>query len=159
MNYVGIGYDVHALVPGRKLVLGGVQIAHEKGLEGHSDADVLMHAICDAILGAIGEGDIGYLFPNTDEQWRNAASKAFLQEAARRVVARTGTIVNVDSTLVLQEPRIQPYVAAMKSNIALALGIPVRCVGVKATTNERLGFLGRGEGIAALAVASVELPR
>lgn len=159
MTYMGIGYDVHALAAGRKLVLGGVEIAHEKGLQGHSDADVLMHAICDAILGAIGEGDIGHFFPDSDERWKNAASKVFLQEAARQVTFRNGTIVNVDSTLILEAPKIGPHVAAMKSNIALALGIPVRRLGIKATTNERLGFLGRGEGIAAMAVASVELPR
>lgn len=159
MTYVGIGYDVHALVTGRKLVLGGVEIAHERGLQGHSDADVLMHAICDAILGAIGEGDIGHFFPDTDQRWSNAPSKVFLQEAARQVTFRNGTIVNVDTTLILEQPKIGPHVAAMKSNIGLALGIPVRRVGIKATTNEGLGFLGRGEGIAAMAVASVQLPR
>jgi len=159
MNYVGIGYDVHALVEGRKLVLGGVEIQYAKGLDGHSDADVLMHAICDAVLGAVGEGDIGQLFPNTDERWKDSESKIFLQEAARRVTFRNGTIINVDATLVAQEPKIGPFVAAMKSNVALALGISVRRVGIKATTNEQLGFLGRGEGIAAMAVASVDLPK
>jgi len=159
MNYVGIGYDVHALMEGRKLVLGGVEIEHGKGLDGHSDADVLMHAICDAILGAVGEGDIGQLFPNTDDRWKNSESKLFLQEAARRVTFRNGTIINVDATLVAEEPKIGPHVAAMKSNVALALGISVRRVGVKATTNEKLGFLGRCEGIAAMAVASIDLPK
>lgn len=159
MNYVGIGYDVHPLAEGRKLILGGVEIPHEKGLDGHSDADVLMHAICDAILGAIGEGDIGHFFPNTDAQWKDAPSKTFLEEAARQVGGRDGTIVNVDATLIAEQPKIAPHLTAMKSNIALALGVSTKRVGIKATTNERMGFVGRGEGIAAMAVASVELPR
>lgn len=158
MNRVGIGYDVHPLVVGRKLILGGVEIVHPKGLDGHSDADVLMHAICDAILGALGEGDIGTFFPNTDPRWRGAASKIFLTEAARQVASREGMIINIDATVVAQQPKIASYVAGMKANIAEALGLNVTCVGIKATTNERLGFIGREEGIAALAVASVELP-
>jgi 2-C-methyl-D-erythritol 2,4-cyclodiphosphate synthase len=158
MNLVGIGYDVHQLVAGRKLVLGGVEIAHTKGLEGHSDADVLMHAICDAVLGAIGEPDIGTYFPNTDPRWRGAPSRIFLQEAARQVASRGGRIVNVDASLVAQQPKIAPHVKAMKLNIAEALGIDARRVGIKATTNEKLGFIGREEGIAAMAVASVEMP-
>lgn len=158
MNRVGIGYDVHALVAGRKLILGGVDIPHEKGLEGHSDADVLMHAICDAVLGAIGESDIGHFFPNTDPRWRGVPSKTFLREAARQVSFRQGTIVNIDATVIAQAPRLAPHVNAMKEHIADALGIALGKVGLKATTNEHLGFLGRGEGIAALAVASVELP-
>jgi 2-C-methyl-D-erythritol 2,4-cyclodiphosphate synthase len=159
MTHVGIGYDVHQLVAGRKLFLGGVEIEHTKGLDGHSDADVLLHAICDAVLGALGERDIGTFFPNTDPRWRNAPSKIFLQEAARQVGFREGTIVNVDATLIAQEPKIKPHVEAMKLNIAEALGINPARVGVKATTNEHLGFLGRGEGIAAMAVASIELPK
>lgn len=159
MTHVGIGYDVHQLVAGRKLFLGGVEIEHTKGLDGHSDADVLLHAICDAVLGALGERDIGTFFPNTDPRWRNAPSKIFLQEAARQVGFREGMIVNVDATLIAQEPKIKPHVEAMKLNIAEALGINPARVGVKATTNEHLGFLGRGEGIAAMAVASVELPK
>jgi len=158
MIHVGIGYDVHALVPGRKLILGGVAIPHARGLAGHSDADALLHAICDALLGALGEGDIGQLFPNTDPRWKDAASGVFLAEAARRVAARSGRVVNVDATLLAEEPKLVPYLAAMKQHIATALGIPPRQVGVKATTNEALGFVGRREGIAALAVASVELP-
>jgi 2-C-methyl-D-erythritol 2,4-cyclodiphosphate synthase len=158
MNHVGIGYDVHPLVEGRKLVLGGVAIPHGKGLEGHSDADVLMHAICDAVLGALGESDIGHFFPNTDPRWRNAPSKTFLQEAGRQVKFREGTIINVDATLIAQEPKVAPYVQAMKRNIAEALGVNAVRIGIKATTNEHLGFVGRGEGIAAMAVASVELP-
>ena len=156
MNHVGIGYDVHRLVEGRKLYLGGVDIAYPKGLDGHSDADVLMHAICDAIFGALGEGDIGHFFPNSDPRWRGVRSKVFLQEAARQVAFHDGKIVNIDSTIIAQEPKIIPYVAAMKENIAIALGINVRRVAIKATTNELLGFIGRCEGIAAMAVASVE---
>ncbi|MDP7011179.1 MAG: 2-C-methyl-D-erythritol 2,4-cyclodiphosphate synthase [Verrucomicrobiota bacterium] len=158
MNRVGIGYDVHRLKEGRPLVLGGVEIPHKNGLDGHSDADVLMHAICDAVLGAIGEGDIGQFFPNTDPQWRDAPSKVFLEEAARQVTKRNGKLVNVDSMLIAEEPKIGPHINAMKTNIASALGIPADSVGIKATTNETLGFVGRGEGMAAHAVASVDLP-
>ena len=158
MNRVGIGYDVHRLKEGRPLVLGGVEIPHKNGLDGHSDADVLMHAICDAVLGAIGEGDIGQFFPNTDPQWRDATSKVFLEEAARQVTKRNGKLVNVDSMLIAEEPKIGPHINAMKTNIASALGIPTSSIGIKATTNETLGFVGRGEGMAAHAVASVDLP-
>jgi 2-C-methyl-D-erythritol 2,4-cyclodiphosphate synthase len=158
MNRVGIGYDVHQLVTGRKLVLGGVELVHTKGLEGHSDADVLMHAICDAVLGAIGQGDIGTFFPNTDPKWRGAASRVFLEEAARQVTLHQGRIINVDATIMAQAPKIAPHVPAMKANIAKALGIAEQRVGVKATTNEHLGFVGREEGMAAMAVASVDLP-
>jgi len=158
MVHVGIGYDVHALVEGRKLILGGVEIPHSKGLDGHSDADVLMHAICDALLGVIGETDIGHFFPNTDPRWRGAASRVFLEEAARQVATRKGSIVNVDSTIVAQQPKIFPHLQAMKANIATALGVKPGQIGIKATTNEQLGFIGREEGIAAMAVASVDLP-
>lgn len=158
MVHVGIGYDVHALVEGRKLILGGVTIPHSKGLEGHSDADVLMHAICDALLGALGEADIGHFFPNTDARWRGAASKLFLHEAARLTELRQGKIVNIDATVIAQAPKIFPLVQHMKRHIAEALGINEHRVGIKATTNEHLGFLGREEGIAAMAVASVDLP-
>jgi 2-C-methyl-D-erythritol 2,4-cyclodiphosphate synthase len=158
MVHVGIGYDVHALVTGRKLILGGVEIPHFKGLEGHSDADVLMHAICDAVLGAMGEADIGHYFPNTDPQWKGAPSRVFLNEAARLVAARQGKIVNVDATVIAQAPKIFPHVVLMKANIAEALGLSAAHVGIKATTNERLGFVGREEGIAAMAVAGVDLP-
>jgi len=157
MVHVGIGYDVHALVVGRKLILGGVEIPHPKGLDGHSDADVLMHAICDAVLGAIGEVDIGHFFPNTDPRWRGAASRVFLEEAARQVVLRKGTVINVDATIIAQQPKLFPHLQQMKANMALALGVPAQKIGVKATTNEHLGFLGREEGIAAMAVASVDL--
>ena len=158
MVHVGIGYDVHALVEGRKLILGGVEIPHAKGLEGHSDADVLMHAICDAILGALGEADIGHFFPNTDPRWRGAPSHLFLRDAARRVAMREGKIVNVDATLIAQAPKISPHIPQMKQKIADALEISFQQLGVKATTNEHLGFIGREEGIAAMAVASVDLP-
>jgi 2-C-methyl-D-erythritol 2,4-cyclodiphosphate synthase len=158
MVHVGIGYDVHPLVQGRKLVLGGVEIPFRKGLDGHSDADVLMHALCDAVLGALGEQDIGTFFPNTDPRWGGAASKVFLQEVARQINFRNGRIINVDATVIAQQPKLMPYADAMKLNIAQALGIQPKKVGIKATTNEFLGFIGREEGIAAMAVASVDLP-
>jgi 2-C-methyl-D-erythritol 2,4-cyclodiphosphate synthase len=158
MVHVGIGYDTHALVEGRKLILGGVEIPHTRGLDGHSDADVLMHAICDAILGALGEADIGHFFPNTDPRWKGAASHIFLNEAARLVEFRGGRLINVDSTVVAQAPKIFPHVQEMKRNIATALGLSIQRVGIKATTNEKLGFVGREEGIAAMAVAGVDLP-
>jgi len=159
MVHVVIGYDVHGLVEGRQLILGGVSIPYPRGLEGHSDADALMHAICDAILGAIGEGDIGTFFPNTDPRWKDAPSKIFLQEAARQVRFHNGRIINVDATIIAQQPKVMPHVAAMKFNEADALGLNLRKVGIKATTNEGLGFIGREEGIAALAVAGVDLPQ
>ena len=158
MNHVGIGYDVHQLVVGRKLFLGGVEIAHPKGLDGHSDADVLLHAICDAVLGALGEVDIGHFFPNTDPRWKNVRSHIFLEEAARQVKFREGRIINIDATLIAQQPKIAPYLQTMKENVASALGLSIARVGLKATTNEMLGFIGREEGIAAMAVASIELP-
>src|SRR3954453_1725445 len=146
MVHAGIGYDVHALVSGRKLILGGVEIPHPKGLDGHSDADVLMHAICDSILGALGEADIGHFFPNTDPRWHGAPSSTFLREAARQVVSRQGKIVNVDATLIAPQPKLLPHVGAMKTNIAAALGVNIKQIGIKATTNELLGFIGREEG-------------
>lgn len=158
MIHVGIGYDVHQLVAGRKLILGGVEIPHEKGLDGHSDADALMHAVCDAVLGAIGEGDIGQFFPNTDPRWKGAPSRIFLEEAAKQVALRQGRIVNVDATIVAERPKMMPHLAGMKANIAAALGIAATKVGIKATTNETMGFAGREEGIPALAVAAVDLP-
>jgi 2-C-methyl-D-erythritol 2,4-cyclodiphosphate synthase len=157
MIHVGIGYDVHQLVAGRKLVLGGVEIPHTRGLDGHSDADALMHAICDAVLGAIGEEDIGHFFPNTDPRWRNVPSRIFLEEAARQVAQRGGRIVNVDATVIAQAPKIYPHIAEMKKRIAAALGVSEKQIGVKATTNETMGFIGREEGIAAMAVASIDL--
>ena len=158
MVHVGIGYDVHQLVAGRKLILGGVVIPHTKGLDGHSDADALMHAICDAVLGALGEEDIGHFFPNTDPRWKGAPSKVFLQEAARQVAFKQGKLVNIDATVIAQAPKIYPFIREMKIHIAEALGISIEKVGIKATTNEHMGFIGREEGIAAMAVASVNLP-
>jgi len=158
MVHVGIGYDVHQLVAGRRLVLGGVEIPHPKGLDGHSDADALMHAVCDAVLGALGEEDIGHFFPNTDPRWKGVPSKIFLEEAAKQVAKRAGKIVNIDATVIAQAPKIYPYIAEMKKCIATALGVAEKQVGVKATTNELMGFIGREEGIAAMAVASVNLP-
>ena len=157
MVHVGIGYDVHELVAGRKLILGGVEIPHSKGLDGHSDADALMHAICDALLGAIGESDIGHFFPNTDPRWKGAPSKIFLEEAARVIALRNGKIVNIDATVLAQEPKIYPHIKEMKFRIADALKINFEKIGIKATTNERMGFIGREEGIAAMAVAAVDL--
>jgi len=145
-------------VEGRTLWLGGVEIAHEKGLDGHSDADVLMHAICDAVLGAIGHGDIGSMFPPSEPQWKNAPSRIFLEKAAQLVKEAAGSIVNVDATLIAEAPKILPHVPAMKEAVAKALAIPTDRVGIKATTNELLGFLGRGEGMAGMAVAGVNLP-
>jgi 2-C-methyl-D-erythritol 2,4-cyclodiphosphate synthase len=158
MVHAGIGYDVHQIAAGRKLILGGVEIPHSMGLEGHSDADVLMHAVCDAVLGALGEPDIGHFFPNTDPRWRGAPSKVFLEEAARQAKFREARIVNVDATIIAQQPKLAPHIKEMKINIAAALGLNMAKVGVKATTNEHLGFIGREEGIAAMAVATVDIP-
>ncbi len=158
MVRVGIGYDVHAFAAGRKLILGGVEIPHRKGLDGHSDADVLMHAVCDAVLGALGLADIGHFFPNTDPRWKGAPSRIFLEEAARLLAARRGTLVNVDATVIAQAPKIFPHLEKMKTNLASALKVEPRRIGIKATTNEHLGFIGREEGIAAMAVASLDLP-
>jgi 2-C-methyl-D-erythritol 2,4-cyclodiphosphate synthase len=158
MVHVGIGYDVHALVENRRLVLGGVDIPYHKGVDGHSDADALMHAICDAVLGAMGEPDIGHFFPNTDPRWKGVPSRLFLEEAARALKVKGGRLVNIDATVIAQAPKIYPHLADMKQNVATALGIPTAKVGIKATTNELMGFIGRGEGIAAMAVASLDLP-
>jgi 2-C-methyl-D-erythritol 2,4-cyclodiphosphate synthase len=147
---VGIGYDCHRFGPGRRLVLGGVEIDHPRGLEGHSDADVLTHAVIDALLGAAGEGDIGALFPDDDERWRDADSLDLLRTAVGTIAGR---IVNVDATLICEEPRIGPHRAEMERVLAEATSARV---SVKATTNEGMGWIGRGEGIACIAVASVE---
>ena len=152
----GIGYDVHRFLAGRLLVLGGVTIDHPLGLEGHSDADVLCHAIADALLGAAGEPDIGHFFPNTDESLRGMSSIVIVRTVRERLVAMGSVILNVDATLIAEAPKIAPYLNAMKANLAVALAVPADRVGIKATTNEGMGFLGRGEGIAALAVAAVE---
>lgn len=151
---VGQGFDVHALVPGRRLVIGGVTIPYHLGLEGHSDADVLLHAICDALIGAAGLGDIGRHFPDTDAQYENADSRALLRKV--REATRKHRILNVDSTIIAQAPRMAPHVLAMARNIAADLEIALETVNVKAKTTEGLGFAGRGEGIAAQAVVLID---
>jgi 2-C-methyl-D-erythritol 2,4-cyclodiphosphate synthase len=156
MIATGTGYDVHRLVMDRKLVLGGVTIEHALGLEGHSDADVLCHAIADALLGAAGEPDIGHMFPNTDPSIRGISSLEILRRVHARLGELSVTIHNVDATVIAEEPRIAPHLAAMKNHVGTALGLPPSRVGIKATTNECLGFLGRGEGIAAIASACVD---
>jgi 2-C-methyl-D-erythritol 2,4-cyclodiphosphate synthase len=158
MNRVGIGYDVHPLVEGRKLFLGGVELAHSRGLEGHSDADVLIHALADAILGALGAGDIGHHFPNTDERWRGVSSLVFLREIRLLLEKRGAVLENIDASVIAEAPKIAPHLDQMKAKLGEALGISVDRVNLKATTNEKLGFAGRGEGIAAMAVACVTLP-
>ena len=153
----GIGYDAHCLVSGRKLILGGVEISHHRGLEGHSDADVLSHAIADAILGALGAGDIGRHFPNTDEAIRGISSIEILRHVATIAAQKNARVVNVDATLLAEAPKISPHIPAMQEKIAAALGIRAGAISIKATTNEGLGAIGRGEGMSAIAVASVEL--
>ena len=158
MIRTGIGYDVHRLVEGRPLILGGVEIPHHLGLDGHSDADVLCHAIADALLGAAALPDIGHYFPPGDESIRGISSLEILRRVAA-ILRETGAVIhNIDSTLVAERPKILPHVPAMKQNIAAALGITPDCVGVKATTNERMGFPGRGEGMCALATACIDKP-
>ena len=153
----GNGYDAHRLAAGRKLILGGVEIPHERGLEGHSDADVLCHAIADALLGAIAEGDIGHHFPNTDESIRGISSLEILEKVSALLEAKKARVVNVDATLLAEAPKIAPHIPAMREKIAAALWIEPSCVSIKATTNEGLGAIGRGEGMAAMAVATVEM--
>src|SRR4029453_8341252 len=155
---VGQGYDVHALVPGRKLILGGVEIPHDRGLLGHSDADALLHAVTDALFGAAALGDIGRHFPDTDAQFAGADSRVLLREAARRVRAAGYEIGNVDATVIAQAPKLAPHIGAMVANLAEDLGLaPVRC-NVKAKTNEKLGFEGRQEGIVAQATVLIWRP-
>lgn len=157
MIRIGTGFDVHRFASGRPLVLGGVNIPHDMGLDGHSDADVLCHAVADALLGAIAEGDIGKHFPNTDPAWKDACSLDLLGMVAARVRAKGGRIGNVDSTVIAERPRLADHVDEMRSSIAGALDIRSRDVSIKATTSEGMGALGRGEGIAAMAVALVEM--
>jgi 2-C-methyl-D-erythritol 2,4-cyclodiphosphate synthase len=154
----GIGYDAHRLVSGRKLILGGVKIPHPRGLEGHSDADVLSHAVADAILGALGAGDIGKHFPNTEESIRGISSIEILRHAATIAAQKNARVVNVDATVLAEAPKISPHIAAMQEKIADALGVKANAISIKATTNEGLGAIGRSEGMAAIAVASVEVP-
>ncbi len=152
MMRIGTGFDVHALVAGRPLVLGGVTIAHPRGLEGHSDADVLLHAIADALLGALALGDLGLHFPDTDARWKGADSRTLLREVAAKVASAGWDVGNVDATVIAQAPKLAPHIAAMRANIAADLRCGLDTVSVKATTTERLGFTGREEGIAAEAV-------
>jgi 2-C-methyl-D-erythritol 2,4-cyclodiphosphate synthase len=152
----GIGYDAHRLAEDRQLILGGVAIAHPRGLEGHSDADVLAHAIADAMLGAIGAGDIGQHFPNTDESIRGISSIDILKRVTALLAGKKARVVNVDATIIAEAPKIAPHIFAMRKRIANAIGADESRVSIKATTNEGLGSIGRGEGIAAMAVATVE---
>jgi len=150
---IGQGFDTHALVRGRELVIGGVRIPYDKGLAGHSDADVLIHAVCDALLGAAGLGDIGAHFPDTDARYKGIDSRKLLREVARLLRQRKLRVANVDATIIAQAPKMAPHIAAMRANLASDLGIAPDAVNVKAKTTEQLGFVGRGEGIAAEAVA------
>jgi 2-C-methyl-D-erythritol 2,4-cyclodiphosphate synthase len=153
---IGQGFDVHALVPGRRLVIGGVEIAHDKGLAGHSDADVLLHAICDALLGAAALGDIGRHFPDSDARYKGIDSRELLRHVAALLKENGLRVVNVDATIIAQAPRMAPHVARMVANISSDLGVAPAAVNVKATTTEGLGFTGRGEGIAAQAICLLE---
>ena len=153
MMRIGQGFDAHALITGRKLVIGGVEIPHEKGLAGHSDADVLIHAVCDALLGAAGLGDIGKHFPDSDARFKGIDSRKLLREVARLLKERGLTVANVDASIIAQAPKMAPHIPVMRTNLAADLGIAPDAVNVKAKTTEKLGFVGRGEGIAAEAVA------
>jgi 2-C-methyl-D-erythritol 2,4-cyclodiphosphate synthase len=152
---IGQGFDAHALKTGRKLVIGGVTIPHERGLDGHSDADVLLHAVCDALIGAAALGDIGRHFPDSDPQYQGVDSRKLLRAAAALLAQHGWRVVNVDTTIIAQAPRMAPHIAGMVANIAADLGIPLRDVNVKAKTTEKLGFTGRAEGIAAEAVVLI----
>lgn len=156
MMRIGQGFDAHALVAGRKLVIGGVTIPHEKGLAGHSDADVLIHAVCDALLGAAGLGDIGSHFPDSDARYKDVDSRRLLREVARLLKERGLKAANVDATIIAQAPMMAPHIPAMRANLAADLGVAADAVNLKAKTTEKLGFVGRGEGIAAEAVALLE---
>ena len=149
---IGFGYDIHRLVEGRRLIMGGVEIPYEKGLEGHSDADVLLHAVCDGLLGAMGEGDIGKHFPNTDPQFRGISSLKLLNIVASMVAERGLTVENLDTTVIAEQPRIRPYVPQMRTKIAETMNISEGKVNIKATTSEGLGFVGEGRGIVAYAI-------
>jgi 2-C-methyl-D-erythritol 2,4-cyclodiphosphate synthase len=153
----GIGYDIHRFTEGRRLILGGVEIAHARGLEGHSDADVLSHSIADALLGAIAAGDIGQHFPNTDESIRGISSIQILKRVANLLAEKNARVVNVDATVIAEAPKLAPHAVVMRQNLAAAIGVHESVVSVKATSNEKLGAIGRGEGIAVIAIATVEL--
>jgi len=150
---IGQGFDTHALVTGRKLIVGGVEIPYEKGLAGHSDADVLIHAVCDALLGAAGLGDIGKHFPDTDARYKGIGSRKLLREVAQLLRQKKLRVANVDATIIAQAPKMAPHIATMRANLASDLGVAPDTVNVKAKTTEKLGFVGRGEGIAAEAIA------
>jgi 2-C-methyl-D-erythritol 2,4-cyclodiphosphate synthase len=151
----GIGYDSHVFVEKRPLILGGVKIQHTKGLKGHSDADAVAHAVIDALLGAAAMGDIGTLFPDTDERWKDASSMRLLREVRRRIVAASYSIINVDATVITEVPKLAPYIDAMRENLAGVLGIPLNAVSIKAKTNEKMDSVGRGKGLQVLAIASL----
>lgn len=151
----GIGFDSHVFVQNRPLILGGVTIEHSKGLKGHSDGDAVAHAVIDALLGAAAMGDIGRLFPDTDERWKGADSMQLLREVKRRILAASYTIVNVDATVVTEEPKLAPHIDEMRDNLSRALGLPVTAVSVKAKTNEKMDSVGRGKGLQVFAVASL----
>lgn len=153
---IGQGFDVHSLVPGRRLVLGGVEIPHDKGLEGHSDGDALLHAVADAILGALGQGDLGRHFPSSDERYRGIASGEILAEVVERMTEADLRVGNVDATIIAQAPRLSPFQAQMHENLTALLGTDPARVNVKVTSTDHLGAIGRGEGIAGLAVALLE---
>ena len=153
---IGQGFDAHALVAGRKLVIGGVTIPHDKGLEGHSDADVLIHAVCDALLGAAGLGDIGAHFPDSDARYKGIDSRKLLREVAKLLADKALKVVNVDATIIAQAPKMAPHIAAMRANLAADLVVASDAVNIKAKTTEKLGFVGRGEGIAAEAVVLLD---
>jgi 2-C-methyl-D-erythritol 2,4-cyclodiphosphate synthase len=156
---IGTGFDVHAMAPDRPMFLCGVTVPHEQGLAGHSDADVGIHALCDAIYGALAEGDIGRHFPPSEDEWKDADSARFLRHAAERIRARGGELANADVTLICERPKITPHAPAMRARLAELLGVSIDLISVKATTTERLGFPGRGEGIAAQAAVIVLVPR
>jgi 2-C-methyl-D-erythritol 4-phosphate cytidylyltransferase/2-C-methyl-D-erythritol 2,4-cyclodiphosphate synthase len=155
---IGTGFDVHAFAPERRLILCGVEVAHELGLAGHSDADVGIHALCDAIYGALAEGDIGRHFPPTEADWKDADSARFLRHATARIAARGGRLANADITIICERPKITPHAPAMRARLAELLGVGMDLISVKATTTERLGFIGREEGIAAQAAVIVLVP-
>ncbi len=153
---IGHGYDVHKLVENRDLIIGGVNIPYEKGLLGHSDADVLLHAVSDALLGACAMGDIGGMFPDTDEKWKNADSLKLLEAVVKRINGEGFFVENIDCTLIAQQPKMKPYIQQIRQNIAGACGVDISCVSVKATTEEKLGFTGRQEGISAHSVVLIK---
>lgn len=154
--FVGLGYDVHKFKKTRKLFLGGIQISEENGLDGHSDADVLVHALMDALLGAAGQDDIGHFFPNTDTKYKNISSIELLKTVINVLKEKKYKLINADMTIIAEKPKIYPYIDEMKKVLSKNLGIKKECIAIKATTNEKMGFIGRGEGIAAMAVVSLK---